>query len=650
MDSLTELIQRVVKNVIRETTMLSSVPCFVTEVIGNEKYKVKTISTNDIYILPNFSGSSLAVGENVKIYYQGSTISPHSAYIGASLTKKDSVGEDVVYLTGISNPAQLQSEEKIFAYVSLEATRNTTVTFSFNANFEGEQGDDYLFKFFVNDIEYDYYAKGSVLSGNCQVVLPISLTQGESTILVKGIGSGTVEKMMIFASGQGIKEHEVKVRELTGTSPLSFVSNGDDLLDWRIRGASGGVGKIGINYLKQTERTMPDGTYGKRVYQTNSWISSRYGTFNSGQATTIGFNFHKSDNGTITPSDVGKIYIAEGDADPETEGDELDIFQGGVTAKGDYDLQYWVFRYGDDGSGETVIYNNADTSYIPIRCGTAIYKLKPDTNYSFVRVGGDSDIEIQYTTAKDSADLRINWELVQRLNSIPGNSPPDKNIEQWTVVSGYNHYSTSFAGADSLDSRPAIYDFCAYYADLKAGHYKVVCECYKCTSNWGKSHIYGDQTPYMVLINEDNIQIIPKTQIFQGNEKWYHEEYEFTLTTDTKVGLYFKAINKYGYNNVVRFGIFDYDTPTEEFTVRDGQGTLSGVTCWQPFRVTLPLIIQWGEQSQNVEIDLGTSLLGENDVIGYSDTGTHIPTYSGMNTIYVNTENKPSEMYIKYKG
>ena len=469
--------------------------------------------------------------------------------------------------------------------------------------------------------------------------------------ILKANKTGQAGDMFTYLAAARLNtDMSVREREKTGKLPMVIYSDGTALLDWSIRGAVGGVGRLGKNYLKQTERTMPDGTYGKRVYTTASWSSARTGTFNSGQATAIGFNFHKSDNSNVIPNDVGKIYICESGAAPETEGDELDIFQGGVTAKGDYDLQYWVFRYGDDGSGNDVIYENNDTSYIPIRCGTAIYRLKPDTNYSFVRVGGDSDIEIQYTTAKDSADLRINWELVQGLNSIPGNLTPDKNVEQWTVVSGYNRFEVTSTVFDVLDSRPATYDYCVYYADLKAGHYKVVAECYGYASGWDKSHIYVDQTPYMVLINEDNIQIIPKTRIFQGNGKWHHEEYEFTLTADTKVGLYFKAINKYEYNNVVRFGIFDYDTPTEEFTVRDGQGTISGVTCWQPYHYEIPLTIRSGDHSTTVTIDVGTSPLGENDTVDFTSAHITVPTYSGKNIITADTETQPSEMYVKYKG
>lgn len=442
-----------------------------------------------------------------------------------------------------------------------------------------------------------------------------------------------------------------QIKELTGPLPLSFRTISDNpLIDWRITGAAGGVGKIGINYLKQVERSMPDGTYGLRVYTTPSWITTRTGTVNSGQATAIGFNFHKSDNSNILPSDVGKMYIMAGEGDPKTEGVELDVFQGGVKPNGDYNRDYWITRYGDDGSGTTVLYADADTGYIPIRCGTAVFALQPNTSYSFKRVGGASDVEIQYTTAKGRADLNISWSNISGLNSIPGDTLPQKSIEQWTTVSGYNRYWYTSTSSVILDSRPATFEHCAYYADLKAGSsYKVIAEYYG-DNQWQSTRILDDQTPYMALVSEDNVQILSKTSIFRGSTKFQHEEYGFSLGVDTRVGLYFKAIPKYNTIGFVRFMIVDSSVNAEPFTVRDGSDTISGETCWEPYHVTLPLTIQNGEQSATVTIDLGTDLLGADDVIDFAASQTTIPTFAGgVNTITVDSDIQPSEMYIKYK-
>ena len=651
MDSLIELIKQEVEKSIKKTTMLSSIPCYVTDVIGDEKYKVKSISTGDVYELPNFSGSPLGVGENVKVYYQGGSVSSRSAYIGASLTKANSVGEDIVYLTGISNPARFQSNEKVYAYIILEATRDTTVTFSFNANIEGE-GGDYLFRFFVDNVVYDYYVKGSVSVGNydnCQVVLPISLTKGERTIAVKGIGSGNVENMLIFVSGQGIKEHEIKVRELTGTSPLSFMSNGDDLLDWRIRGAIGGVGNRGINYLKQTESSMPDGTYGKQVNAVYSDSTARTGTFNSGTATNISFRFNANDS-PITPQDIGKIVLSDGENETE-----LEIFSGHIGSlwigeDGGYPL---TVQCGDDGTGRIVVYASGDLPALGKWCYTKKVDITPNTDYTFERIGGIENVKIQYITSKEVGHVNTAWSAP--LKSIPGNQTPDKNVEQWTTMSSSRRYWETDTVYTYLDSRPATYEFCSYYADLQPGHYKVIAEGYG--KNWGYTYMRNpdmsrDQTPYMALIAEDNTEIIPRRMIFQDTSSpFHHEEYEFTISEPTKVGLYFKAINlaRYDYGNYTRFMIVDYDVVAEPFTVDiSGGETLSGVTCWEYYHHTIPITLSCGDETTTINYTTIDSL-GQDEYIDMLNTGIDIPTYAGANIIEVETDVKPS-VYIKYKG
>ena len=434
--------------------------------------------------------------------------------------------------------------------------------------------------------------------------------------------------------------------EISGALPIVFNSTGDPLTAWSLTSAEGKLGvRVGKNYLRQVERTMPDGTYGLRVYTTPSWISARSGTFNSGQATAIGFNFHRSGNGAISPADVGRVYIVEGDADPETNGVELTIFQGGVKPNGDYDLNYWITRYGDDGSGETVIYDNADTSYIPIRCGTAVFELKPNTDYNFKRVGGASDVELQYTTAKDRANLRFNWYTISGVNSIPGNSSPKKDVEQWTVIQGYNTYQNGATSYTPLDSRPATYEYCAYFADLEVGSYKVIAEYYG-DNRWRSSRILGDQTPYMALIAENNTQIIGKTQIFSGNTKYQHEEYSFTLNSDTSVGLYYKAILGYNSYGFVRFMIVDADVVAEPFTVQDGSGTVSGVTCWSPYRMELPITVQSAAGETTINVDLCADYIYPGRTVTSQMSPTVIPTYYGRNVITCDLGDPV--MYIQY--
>ena len=161
--------------------------------------------------------------------------------------------------------------------------------------------------------------------------------------------------------------------------------------------------------------------------------------------------------------------------------------------------------------------------------------------------------------------------------------------------------------------------------------------------------MYGDNTPYMALVSEHNTQIIPKQMIFQGDSIFHHEEYDFVLTSDTKVGLFFKSIQKWNAVGLVRFMIVDYDVRAEPFVSRDSNGVITGDTTWKPYHVTLPLSIKCGERTATVTIDLGTDLLYASDSIDYATSQTTIPTFVGVNTITVDSDIQPSEGHIKYR-
>ena len=177
----------------------------------------------------------------------------------------------------------------------------------------------------------------------------------------------------------------------------------------------------------------------------------------------------------------------------------------------------------------------------------------------------------------------------------------------------------------------------------------AIAECIN--NSFTNSAIVDDTTPYMALIAENGTTIISKTNLFQTRTvRFVHEEYDFTLSAATKVGLYFKALHSDGSPAYVRFMIVDYDVQAVAFTANvSGDSPITGVTCWEPYHVDLPLTITSGAQSTTVTIDLGDSTLGAGDTIDYTTTQISIPTYEGSNTITAETTVQPSSMYIKYE-
>lgn len=434
------------------------------------------------------------------------------------------------------------------------------------------------------------------------------------------------------------------IREITAPPPLEFKSFGEPLIDWRIKGAAGGVGVLGRNYLKQEEKTLPDGGYGIRIYA-SSYLSSRTVTFNSGAATGINFVFKNSDDSNISPTDVGTITIsASGQPDIVIS----DIYQGGISTEdvGSADGRYCV-GYGDDSSGRTIIYNNDNTQYIPVRCRTLPVVISENTDYTITRTGGSEDIDFAYTLTKDRGNISIYWSNTT-VNSIPGNEAADKNVEQWTRVDTDYARINAYGANTQIDSHPATYENCAYYADLPVGHWKVVAECLN--NDFTNSAIVDDTTPYMALIAEDGTEIISKTNLFQSRSVYFnHEEYDFVLSDDTKVGLYFKALHRDGYPAYVRFMIVDYDVQAESFTANvQGDNPITGMTCWEPYHHTIPVTVTSGSTSTTIDIVV-IDALGANDFIDFSTTNISIPTYSGINTITFGTDVQPSKIYIKYR-
>lgn len=87
MDAFGELVKQEAEKVVKDSACVFSAPARVISVEGNQKYKVKLVTSDAQYILANYSGSDLYVGESVQIYYRNNYISEQTAYIGSSLTK-----------------------------------------------------------------------------------------------------------------------------------------------------------------------------------------------------------------------------------------------------------------------------------------------------------------------------------------------------------------------------------------------------------------------------------------------------------------------------------------------------------------------------------------------------------------------------------
>ena len=691
MGALEQLIQNEIDKRLAKSTLISSVPCRVVEILDDETYTVEVVTTKTRFDLINYSGSPLSIGESVQVYYRGDALTSKSGYIGASLTKGGDGGKDV-YILGTKTLGSLTVTEKTFCNVAVKALKETTITLGFNANILGLTSGDYVFKFYVDSEQYDYVVKGNDVADkyeNCNVILPISLTVGEHIVEINGSGSGTVEDLKAFVSGQDITNGNVTIRQKADYTPFNFESLSTTLIDWNISGTVDGVGKTGKNYLKQRTTPIPNGAAGSYLSSSNSWEDVVTGcTFNTGEATKVMFLFKNASDSNITPNDVGNVMLVEGSTIPteynaNTTLYKKNVMQGTYTYNDPSSLQVGnqIIYAGDDGKGGVNNYDMA--TYVPKRCKTYSIDVESNTTYS-LRIFNSSanmTVKVYFLTAPGTITPTFK-KPGNTVKTIPGNETFTDSListEQWVnLVASHTNYTSAYNVP--IDCRPFTYEYCESFATLKAGTYKLMVDIFgNYTWNYGDYYLIGfysyggcsednwsggniSDNEWFALISEDNSFIIPKTDIL--NSEWsrtknenlgapfpnyYHNEFEFTLTSDTKVGLFHRAYYQKR-EPYFRFMIVDSDIEPTYFETTDVYpADQSGYSAWERYQVTLPVTINCGDESQTITFNLGDEILYEGDSISKTSTGIELPTYVGLNTITTDSENQPF-VYIKYMG
>lgn len=699
MGALEQLIQNEIDKRLAKSTLISSVPCRVVEILDNEIYTVEIITTKTRFDLANYSGSPLSVGESVQVYYRGDALTSKSGYIGASLTKGGDGGKDV-YILGTKTLGSLTVTEKTFCNVAVKALKETTITLGFNANILGLTSGDYVFKFYVDSEQYDYVVKGNDVADkyeNCNVILPISLTVGEHIVEINGSGSGTVEDLKAFVSGQDITNGSVTIRQKADYTPFNFESLSTTLIDWNISGTVDGVGKLGKNYLKPRLEAIPNGAAGTWLSYAPAYVNAITGfTVNSGNATLLLFQIRHTDDSAILPSHVGDIMMVEGSTipsayDADTTMYKKTIMQGNImnhnatSARVAGETQ--ELYQGDDGGGGYVEYYNAAAS-VPIRCKTYSIPVEPNTDYS-IRVFNSLYNDIEFYTCYYSEPGTITPTISSMTpyakKSIPGNSTFVAADEQWLTLACSHSRHPEYYASLPCDVRPLTYEYCDHYATLKAGTYKVMIDAWTDNIFWGsggnwcgfdeyKGCVYdnfnysGQQgNEWLALLEENNTVILQKQDLLptitsravkiEGATSplptYFHKEIEFTIDHDCKVGLFHRAYYKTNSTDIpayFRFMIVDSTVEAVYFETTGVYGAQqSGYSAWEKYQVTLPVTISCGDESQTITFDLGDEILYEGDSISKTSTGIELPTYVGLNTITTDSENQPF-VYIKYMG
>lgn len=263
--------------------------------------------------------------------------------------------------------------------------------------------------------------------------------------------------------------------------------------------------------------------------------------------------------------------------------------------------------------------------------------------------------------SNDSADQTKRQNIAisfYRGAPVPPNSTDTAAYQQWMIA------RTSYIGDDrtdyTADDRPCDYQHCQFFGRLKAGSYKLVCEYYRDSGYPWLLRNHDNENPYIALLTEDNVLLVKKSMnqayapvvqdpLFDGYDSYrhdfYHEEYPFTVSSDTSVGFISKIYPEYNSNVFTRFQIVSSDVTAEPFN--NSQYEISGVTCWEPFRILLPItVMSAGGGITNINIPLD-DYLGAGDTVSLMSTGITIPTFYGRNTLTCDTDIQPT-VYIKF--
>ena len=441
-----------------------------------------------------------------------------------------------------------------------------------------------------------------------------------------------------------------------------------------VHGTENGLGTMvtGINYLQPRLEPIPNGSIG--ILNSNSgWQNLINGyTFYSDTSTVLTITFKSNSDNDIHPSDIADVMLVEGSTIPSVYDSETNLFikdihQGAVSA---YDIN----STGSSQKLNQAVYATPDAPYGNTisfvsnkRCYNYQMTLSPNTYYS---------IRIFNSTVNDivGAILLIN-PLVGTVTpifsdcsaytqkSIPSNGTFDANTEQWIRLNYTQNYTREYYYSLPLDARPIKYEYCNYYATLKAGTYKVMID------SWGNNRFFnpalatgiqdytgcmednfnytGNQgNEWFALVEEDNTVIIQKSDILPSGissktkaisdgapyPNYFHKEVTFTLDHDCKVGLIHKAYYEsqtYSIPAYHRFMIVDSDVEAVYFeTTGAVPAQMQGYSAWEKYQMVVSVNVQFTDVVAGTSTTLTktvSSLLYSNDSVDFTQD---LPAYS----------------------
>lgn len=209
MDNFLQVIDQRVEKAIAESNVINTTPCIILNQVDSNKFSVRMLSNDCIYVLPNLSGSALENGDLCQVFYKGS-FNQRNCFIGAALDRHKS--ENVVI------PFDIVGTLPTISFMSLAnckilSASNSSCLLNVNLNVQGLGQTELGVQIVINDVVRKTLYK-SVDNGKKEIVsfsLPIFFEKNEKykiQLKVKGnvnlldfesyVYGSNIEKTTIF--------------------------------------------------------------------------------------------------------------------------------------------------------------------------------------------------------------------------------------------------------------------------------------------------------------------------------------------------------------------------------------------------------------------------------------------------------------------
>jgi|GEM_PF-5306545 hypothetical protein len=209
MNDLLQLIDKRINRQMKESASLSSLPCRILDVLPDGNVKVLALNNNSEYIVPNYSGSDLSIGEEAQLFVQGDVSSGRLMYVGASRNKQS--GGQLRFVTGDTMPGEVFSQERIISRINFRCKKQTPCLLFFNAAAFGSASGDLNIKIYIDEIVSDFIAVNTINANEHRTIsfsLPEIFSSGEHQIKINACGSGNIIFINSYVLGYNIEAYE----------------------------------------------------------------------------------------------------------------------------------------------------------------------------------------------------------------------------------------------------------------------------------------------------------------------------------------------------------------------------------------------------------------------------------------------------------